>query len=245
MGIIAYELLLLGIVSIFLQKKWIFRVRKYLMMGFLTSGMILLTISLRNEEKILFLYFLICTILLVVGCMYVLVSAEIKKKTRVEEIIYLPAGEYETVIADNYHSPEIQVKYLLRYKGQIYVLSTVPPEGSPALIMHTVKNKGSDVITASIAIDDSTQPMTIKEILKKVRTYLIFIAAALLPVFYKLWDSGVLRENYMESCLILVVGYIGSTVTRGSKVLLNRCVYYFGRFCEIAGWISILVKVFM
>ena len=245
MRIIAYELLLLGVVSIFLKQKWIFRVRKYLMMGFLTSGMILLTISLKYEEAILFYYFLICTILLIVGVIYALVNTVKKRKTQIEEIIYLPAGGYETVVADNYHSPEVQIKYLLKYKDQIYNLITIPPKGTPALIMHTVKNKDSDIMIASIAVDNSTEPKTLKELIEKIYVFLIFIAAALIPIFYKLWDNGIFKDNYMEGCLILVFGYASSAITRGIKDLLHRCSYYFGKFCEIAGWIDIFVKIFI
>lgn len=245
MGIIAYELLLLGVISIFIQQKWIFRIRRYLVMGFLTSGMILTTISLKEMDDFVFMYFLVCTIALVIGCIYVLVYTAIKKETCKKEILYIPAGEYEIVVADNYTSPNTQIKYLLKYKNKIYFLSAIPPEGTPALIMYTSQREGSDITTASIAIDESAQPVTMERVMKKIRSRLVFTVAVLLPIFYTLWNKGILNEDYSESCLMIIIAYAFSAFTQDSKILLQRCIYYFGRFLEIAGWLSIFVKLFL
>lgn len=237
MGIIGYELIILGFACIAAKAQWLFPIRKYLMLIFFTTGLGVITITLWNNEPSLSILFGI----LMIVCLSLLIWVFFTRNRQLEEVLHIPAGSYEIKLIDRTGTPSIQLSYLLIYHGKTYILSTMPPEDKPALILHTRTQKNSDTVVADIAIDTTNKPVTAKQRLYQLHGSLVLIAALFLPIFYVMYENYYLSQNLMPNCIMIILGYFTASTTRGSKSILYRLIYWFAVFLEMAGWITIPV----
>lgn len=239
MGIIGYELIVLGFVCIMAKAEWLIPVRKYLMLIFLTAGLGLITITLWNNEPSLSILFGILMII----CLSLLIWVFFTRNQQIEEVLHIPAESYEIKTVDRTGTPAIQLHYLLIYHGKTYILSTMPPEGKPALILHTRTQKHSNTVTADIAVDTADKSVTPKQILYLLYGILVLMAALFIPVSYVMYENYYLSQNFMPNCIMITLGYLTASATRGNKSMLYRLIHWFAVFLEAAGWITIVIGI--
>lgn len=239
MGILIYELFLFWLISIYYQAAWFFPIKKYVMYSLLMScGTIAMFYMWSLEPNVEFTF---CALFVMGGFTWGMISG---RKT-LQKVVHIPAQSYEIFAGDNPDNSDFQLVIMLKYQDQVYHLSSVPPEGKPALTLYTQKQKNYDIIFADFTVKRGKEPLTWKQRLRKMYNVLAFVAAVTLPIFYWLWDNGYTRENYMESCLAIAMGYAFTFQFKGNSSILMRFFYGFGRFLEIAGWLTIPVKIFL
>lgn len=91
---------------------------------------------------------------------------------------------YEIFAGDNPDNSDFQLVIMLKYQDQVYHLSSVPPEGIPALTLYTQKQKNHDIIFADFTVKRGKEPLTWKQRLRKIYNVLAFVAAVTLLIFY-------------------------------------------------------------
>lgn len=239
MGIIGYELLMIGFACIMAKAEWLISVRKYLMPLFFTAGFGFISIALWNTEPSLGILFGILTLL----CLFLLIRVLVTPKQQIEETLSIPAGSYEIKAVDRAGTPAVQLQYLLLYHGKTYLLSTMPPEGKPALLLHTRTQPCSDTVIADIAVDIAGKTATPKQRLYQLHGALVMIAALFLPIAYVMYENGYLTQNLMPDCIMIALGYFTASATRGSQSLLHRLMHWFAVLLEAAGWIAMLIGI--
>lgn len=228
MGLIGYFLMVLGIACLACKAEWLIPIRGYLIFLFIGVGCAFLSIELLDEDPTLIIF----PGFFVVLCFSLLLWAIINRKKQKDEILHIPAGSYQTQVVDRIGAPTIQLSYLLFYQGKTYHLSSTPPNGTPALILHAKTRKNSDVILADIAIDRSNEPVSIQQRIQQLRTFSTFLAAFLIPITYMMYQNHSISENLMPYCMMIVLGQSSIAISRGSKVLLHRLIYCSGVFFE-------------
>lgn len=235
MGIIGYELIVLGFACIAVKAEWLIPIRKYLMLMFLTAGFCLSAIALWGVESSLS----ILSGLLSVICFCFLIWVICTRNRLRNEILHIPAGSYEVETVDRIGASTIQLSYRLVYQGKGYIISTMPPKGKPALILHTKTQKKSDIVIADIAIDVMNEPLSIKQKVYRLYNVLVMIAAMFLPISYVMYEKHYLTHNLMPNCIMIVLGHVTISATYNSRVILHRFIYWFAVFFEVAGWFLI------
>lgn len=241
MGIIAFDMIVLGIACIMIKAEWLIPVRKYLMPALLCAGIGLSALAVKEIDTGLSIF---------LGAfaavwLFLLVWVILRKNERTEEILYIPAGSYQITALDRTGAPSVQMSYCLMYQGKVYTLTTMPPEGTPALILHAKPRGDSDVIPADISIDISRQPRSARQRLAQIHGGLVLITALLLPVCYEMYKGDSIAENFMPYCILVLLGYLGSKATKGSKTALNRLIFWFTIFLEAAGWAGVMALFFL
>lgn len=237
MGIIGYELIVLGFVCLLSKARWLFPVRAKLMFVSFTAGLCFGAVSFWKRERGLAIYlgvFALFWLFLFIFSLF--------KGGKYQEVIHVPAGSYE-VTADDGEGPVIRLRYLLAYEGKVYCLSTTPPSGKPPLTLYVTKRNDSDILLADIVIEKSLESLSMRRILPAIYSILVLLAAVALPVFYKLYENGDSLANLLGSCITVMAGYLTATFAKDGKGLLHRILYWFGIFLEAAGWISALVVI--
>lgn len=239
MGIIGYELIVLGFVCIMAKAEWLLPIRKYLMLIFLTIGFGLSAFALWNIESSLG----ILAGFFSGGCFCLLIRVICTHNQHKEEILHIPLGSYEIEVIDRPETPTVQLSYRLVYQGKGYIISTMPPNEKPALILHAKTQKDSDIILADIAIDTTKEPISIKQKFYQIYNVLVWIAAMTLPISYKMYQDNYVAHNLMPNCMMVVLGYLTRSATRDSRSVLVRLIYWFAGFLEVVGWIIISAKL--
>lgn len=237
MGIIGYELIVLGLACMIAKVKWLMPVRAYLMMLFLTAGFGLASAAWWKTDTAL-------SILLGgLGAVWFipLLCGIFKRKGRMEEVMHIPADSYEIEVVDRMAAPTIQLSYLLKYQGKSYVLSTSPPAERPALLLYVRPQKDEEILPADIAIDTTIEPVSVKQRLQRWYGILVLLIALFLPLPIQLYGSGVLQESFPGACITIIAGYVTVTFLTGGKALLHRVLYWFGIFLEVMGLLSFIV----
>lgn len=238
-GILIYELFLFWLISIYYQAAWFFPIKKYVMYSLLMScGMISMFYMWSLEPNIEFTF---CALFVMTAFTWAMICG---RKT-IQKVVRIPAGSYEVFAGDNPNNPDFQLVILLEYQDQVYNLSSVPPDEKPALTLYTQKQNKYDIVFADFTVERNGEPLTWKQWLTKIYHALVFVAAVTLPVFYWLWDNGYTRENYMESCMAIALGYAFTFQLKGNRSLFMRFFYGFGKFLEIGGWLTIPIKIFL
>lgn len=236
MALIGYELIVLGIGCLVSKAEWLVSLKKYLMLLFIGIGCALISVDLLDDDRTLIIF----PGFFVILCFSLLIWVIFNRKKQREEIIHIPAGSYTIQTVDRTGSPVVQLSYLLFYDGKVYHLSTFPPDGNPSLILHAHIRKDSDVILADIAIDQSNEPLSIRQKMQQLRNFLTFLAALFLPISYMMYENHTISENLMPACMLIILGRSSIGTTKGSKALLHRLIYCFGVFFEGAGWFSFI-----
>lgn len=237
MGIIGYELIVLGFACMIAKVKWLLPVKTYLMMLFLTAGFGLASAAWWKTDSTLGI------LLGGLGAVWfiLLLYSIFKRKGRMKEVVHIPADSYEIAVVDRMAAPTIQLSYLLKYQGKSYVLSTSPPEGRPALFLHVKHQKEEGILSADIAIDTTEKLLSVKQRLQRWYGILVLLIALLLPWPFQLYRSGVLQESFLGACITIIVGYVTVIFLKGGKALLHRLLYWFGIFLEVMGLLSLIV----
>lgn len=238
-GIIAFDMIVLGIACIMVKAEWLIPVRKYLMLALLCAGIGLSALAVKEIDFGLSIFLGIFAAF----WFFLLLWAVFRKNEKTEEILYIPEGSYQITAVDRTGAPSVQMAYCLMYQGKVYTLSTMPPEGTPALILYAKPQENSDVILADISIDTSRQPPSARQRLEQIHGGLVLIAALLLPVFYEMYKGGSITENLLPYCIMILLGYLGSKTTKGSKSVLNSLIFWFAVFLEAAGWVRMLAGI--
>lgn len=233
-GLIGYDLIVLGIACIVCKIEWLIPFRKYLMCILLTVGIGLVGLFMWDREPALSIYL---GIFASIWFILLLWTTFTRKKLK-EEILHIPSDSYEIQVVDRTSSPMIQLSYLLFYQGKVYHLSTLPPDGKPPLILHARIRKDSDVILADIAIDQNGGPLSIGQMLQKIRNLATLLIAFFLPISYIMYENHSISKNIMPFCIMIILGRSMISCTKESKALLHRLLYYFGVFFEASGWIG-------
>ncbi|MED9903032.1 MAG: hypothetical protein UFG06_02485 [Lachnospiraceae bacterium] len=242
MGYLAYYLVLAGIICLIMKAEWMIPLRKYLMTAFLTAGLFFASAAMWEPDAPALSIFLglFATFFL---CLFIRVICTRNRQR--EEILHIPAGSYELMAADRANAPTVQVNHLLLYQGIVYLLSTFPPEGKPALILHAHHRQNTDVITADIAIDNGNGPVSAKQALYTLHSLSALLIALLFPISYTLCRNGYAPANLFGAFLSILFGYFCSAALRNGGTLLIRLLHWFCIFIEVAGWIAIPVMFFL
>lgn len=241
MGIIAFDMIVLGIACVMVKAEWLIPVRRFLMPALLCAGIGLSALSVKEIDIGLSIF---------LGAFaavwfFLLLWVVFRKDEKTGEILYLPAGSYRITAVDRTGTPSVQMAYCLLYQGKVYTISTLPPEGTPALILHAKPRGDSDVIPADISIDTSRQHRSARQRLAQLHGGLVLTTALLLPVCYKMYKAGSVPENLMPYCILVLLGYLGSKTTKSSKTVLHRLIFWFTAFLEAAGWVGVLALFFL
>lgn len=237
MGLLGYELIILGFACTASKAEWMIPIRKYLMLLLLTIGFCLTSTALWDTEPSLSILFGFLTIIWFSLLIWVICS----RHQQTEKVLHIPAESYEIEAVDRIGTPAIQLRYLLIYQDKIYMISTLPPKGKPPLILHTKTQKNSDIILADIAIDTINKKLLAKQRLHQLHKILVLITALFLPVSYMMYENRHLSQNLMPNCIMIVLGFLTISATRNSKPALYRLIYWFAVFLEVTGWIIIPV----
>lgn len=235
MGIIGYELIVLGFACIEVKAEQLIPIRKHLMLMLLTTGFCLSALALWDIEPSLSILFGILT----VACFCLLIWTICTRNRMTNEILHIPAGSYEVEIIDSIGTPAIQLSYRLVYREKGYFISTMPPKGKPALILHTRTQKKSDIMIADIAIDTINEPLSIKQKMYQLYNILVLLVALFLPIAYVMYEKHYLTRNLMPNCIMIVLGHLTISATYNSRAILYRLIYWFAVFLEVAGWFII------
>ena len=232
MGIIGYQLIVLGYACIIAKAEWLIPIRKYLMLILLTAGFGLSAFALWDIEPALSI--LLGFLSGIWFCLLIWTICTHNRQT--EEVLHIPAGSYEVEVIDRTGTPAIQLSYCLVYQGKGYIISTMPPSGKPALILHAKTQKNSDIILADIAIDTINEPLSIKQKMYQLHNILVLIVALFLPISFEMYENNYLTHNFMPNCIMIVLGHLTISATRSSRAILHRLSYWFAVFLEAAGW---------
>lgn len=217
------------------KAEWLFPAKKYLMLLFLTSGFCLVTIALWDREPSLSILFGFLTAV----CLSLLIWVIFTRSQQIEEVLHIPLESYEIKVIDRLGTPSIQLNYLLTYQEKTYIISTMPPEGKPALILYAKTRKNSTTAVADITIDTLNKPRTAKQRLYLLHGSLVLITALFLPISYVMYENYYLSQNLMPNCMMVVLGYFTALSTKDSKAMLYRLIYWSAIFLEVIGWITI------
>ncbi len=235
MGIIGYELIVLGFACIAVKAERLIPIRRYLMLVLLTIGFCLSAIALWGIEASLGI--LLGFLSAICFCFLIWIICTRNRLTN--QILHIPAGSYEVETIDRIGTSAIQLSYRLVHQGKGYIISTMPPKGKPALILHIRTQKKSDIVIADIAIDIMKEPLSIKQKMYQLYKALVLVAALFLPIAYVMYEKHYLEHNLMPNCIMIILGHVTGSAVCSSRAILHRFIYWFAVFFEAAGWLLI------
>lgn len=233
MGDLAYYFVLAGFVCLMINAERLVPIKKYLMTAFLTIGLFFASAALWKTDEALGI--LLCV--LAVVWLFLFIYALCTGKSQRIEILHIPAGSYEIWADDREAVPTVQLRYLLRYQGVVYALSSVPPTENPALTIHIRRRKDGDIPIADISIDKKNDPVSVKRVLYQLYRLAVLAVALFLPFVFRLYREYRIPENLFGFFIIIPLFYVGAVFTRNGKSLLIRLIHWFCITIEVCGWL--------
>lgn len=229
MGIIAFDLVVLGVAFVVIKAEWLVPIRKYMMLIFLTSGIGLGAVAAWEIDKSLSIFLGIFASL----CLLILIWVVLAKNNNTVQILHIPKDGYKIVAEDRQGAPVVQMRYFLFYENYYYPISTLPPAGNPPLILYLKRNNKTNTIICDIAIDTSSEALSAREKLRRFYGVVILMVALALPIVFTV------SQDVLGGLIAILVGYGGRCTMNGSKSLLTRLIYWFSVLLEVVGWLSI------
>ncbi len=173
----------------------------------------------------------------ILGCLFAVtgiipIYQKIRHKEENVEVLHLPKDSYQIV------SFEQNGKYMLKHEDASYILSSIPPKGTPALKVY-VSRVGENTF-ATIVEEDR------KFGFQDLYGILLYIIAFLLPVllcFTK--DQPDLFEKVLGATLGILIFHGSYKATMHSEETFGKLFHKISLVMSVILWLSVLINILL